>query len=221
VKRPPRLPRFPRLAPAALACLVIATPALAVRYAESTDGDISGNRFMPTPLLLDYDAAGNVPGSNVVSGSTGRANGVVDRDYLHVVVPSGFLWSELRVGNQTTVGGGGSFIGIAAGSTMPVAPEASSAAGLLGYRLYGSADRNADILAAMGLPGNGATGFPAPLPAGDYTVWIQELADGSFQYRFNFVIAPVSEPSVALLWGLGFAGLAGVRLRATRSGRRA
>jgi len=203
----------------ALACFVIAAPALAASYSESADGEISGNRLAPTRLLLGFAAGANVAGSNVVSGSTGRANGVVDRDYLHVVVQPGFLWAELRVGNQTAVGGGGSFIGIASGAFMSVAPEASSAAGLLGYRVYGTADRNTDILAAMGLSSNGASGFAAPLPAGDYTVWIQELATGTFGYRFNFVISPVPEPSMALLWALGLAVLAGGRLKVIRQDR--
>lgn len=196
-----------------LGALATAVPASAAGYSESTSGDISGDRLAPTMLLLDSASGGTVPGSNVVSGTTGRANGAVDRDYLRVVVPAGHVWSGLRVGNQTTVGGGGSFIGIAAGATMPVAPEASSAAGLLGYRLYGTADRNTDILPAMGLSGNGASGFSAPLPAGDYTVWIQELAAGSFGYRFNFVITPVPEPSPALLGAVGLATLAAWRRR--------
>lgn len=205
----------------ALAWFALAGAVQAADYAESSGGDLSGDRLAPTTLLLDVFTDANVPGSNVVSGTIGRMNGIVDRDYLRVVVPAGHLWSELRVGNQTVVGGSGSFIGLAAGSVMPVAPDAANAAGLLGFRIFGIDDRNSDILPALGVAGNGAAGFSAPLPAGDYTVWIQELAEGSFQYRLNFVITPVPEPSVALLWGLGFAVLAGTRLRATRSNPRA
>ncbi len=198
---------------AALLCLVAAGGAGATGYAESSSGDLSGDRFSPTRLVLDYSTSGNVPGSNVVSGTTGRANGVVDRDYLNVVVPAGFRLSELRVGNQTMVGGGGSFIGLASGAVMPVAPDAADATGLLGYRIYGTGDRNTDILDDMSPGGNGATGFVAPLPAGDYTVWVQELAPGSFGYRFNFVLTPVPEPSSILLCSLGLVALAALRRR--------
>ena len=73
----------------------------------------------------------------------------------------------------------------------------------------------------MALGGNGASGFTVPLSAGDYTVWIQELAPGSFGYRFNFVLAPVPEPSATLLCALGLAVLAGLLRRPGRRGRHA
>jgi hypothetical protein len=47
-----------------------------------------------------------------------------------------------------------------------------------------------------------------PLPAGDYAVWIQELAPGTYTYRLNFVIAPVPEPASALLAAIGLGAVA-------------
>ena len=114
------------------AWVVVAGGARGADYAESVSGDLSGDWLSPTVLVLGFSAAGNMPGSNVVSGTTGRTGGVVDRDYLNVVVPQGYLLTGLRVGNQTAVGGSGSFIGLAAGALMPVAPTAADATGLLG-----------------------------------------------------------------------------------------
>jgi len=189
----------------AVALLCGAAPAGAASYTESTDGDLSGDRNAPTTLVLDYAPSGNVQGSNIVSGTTGRnaVTGVVDVDYLRITVPDGFALSALRVGNQTTVGGGGSFLGLAAGPVMPVAPNAANATGLLGYRVYGTRDIGTDILDDMAAGGNGASGFTQPLGAGVYTVWVQELATGTFDYRFNFVLSPVPEPGGAPLLAAG------------------
>jgi len=56
--------------------------------------------------------------------------------------------------------------------------------------------------------GQGATGFSGALPAGDYSLWIQELATGSYAYRFNLQIAAVPEANALsmTLAGLGLLG---------------
>lgn len=205
---------------AALGASVVAGAARAADLSESTTPlvlEFSNDRLAPTPWLLDATVpAQGVPGlfANVLTGTIGRsAQGVVDRDYVSFVVPAGYFLTALRVGNQTTSGGPqGSFVGLAAGPTMPVDPLADpsapdAAAGLLGWRLYSSADRMLDILPSMGLPNQGSTGFTAPLPEGTYTLWMQELAPGSFTYRFNLVISPVPEPSSWLLLGGGLLAL--------------
>jgi hypothetical protein len=189
-------------------------PLSAAMYTESLQGEISANQFAPTFLQLDYVATGNVPGSNVVTGAVGRsATGVTDRDYLWVNVPAGHRLSELRVGNQTMVGGNGSFIGVAAGATMPVSPTAPDATGLLGWKLYSLTDLTTNILDDMAVPTQGSSGFAGVLGAGDYTFWIQELAAGSYNYRFNFILEPTPVPLPAGMWLLaaGLVALGGMR----------
>jgi len=192
-------------------CLVAALSALptaqATSYTESFEGDMSNDRLAPTRLELNYDTSLNVVGSNVISGQVGRdTKGGIDRDYLNVIVPLGYVLSELRVGTQTTIGGSaGSFIGLAAGTSMPVLASATSASGLLGWKLYSPADATTDILDDMALAGNGASGFQRPLPANDYTFWIQELAPGKYNYRFNLILTPVPEPDA---WWLSLIGAA-------------
>lgn len=189
--------------------LLSACAASAADLDEASTGDFSNDRLQPTPFVLTYNvtpAANGVLGHNVVTGSTGRGSAGVDRDYLHVVVPLGYVWTELLVGNLTTSGGaGGSFIGLAQGSTMPVLATATTADGLLGWRHYGVSDRRTDILDDLALSGNGAQGFTRPLAAGDYTLWVQELSPGNFDYRFNLILSPVPEPSVTLTLLAGLA----------------
>jgi hypothetical protein len=196
-------------------------PAFAANYSELTDGDLSNDRLSPTFLQLDYLSSGNVPGSNVLDGATGRSvtTSVIDRDYLWINVPTGYVLGELRVGTQTQVGGGGSFIGVASGTVMPVDASASTAAGLLGWRVYGAADQGTNILDDMAIAGNGASGFPGTLGAGDYTFWIQELAPGNYPYRFNLVLTPVPVPAALWLFASGL-GLIAMGRRRAQAGHR-
>jgi hypothetical protein len=189
-----------------LASTALLSPAgFAATYSESVDGELSGVTASPTFLQLDYLASGNVPGSNVVDGMIGRSasTGQIDLDYLWVNVPVGFILSELRVGNSTTFGNNGSFIGVASGSFMPVPPNTTTASGLLGWKVYGAGDRSTNILDDMALAGNGASGFSGLLGPGDYTFWIQELSTGSYNYRFNLVLTPEPVPVPAAVWLLG------------------
>ena len=193
-----------------LASLLLLLPVSvgAATFDEATNGDLSGNRLAPSFLQLDYTPGGNTPGSNVIAGTVGRSGSVVDRDYLHVNIPVGYVLGRLLVGNQTTVGGAGaSFIGLAAGSTMPVAETVQNAQGLLGFRLYTTADRGNDILDDMAIPAQGSSGFTVPLGPGDYTFWLQELAPGTYTYRFNLVLEPAAVVPVPAALPLFLAGL--------------
>lgn len=200
------------------AALLIAISAGSVQAAtldEVVVGDFSDDRLAPTLWRLDGSgvAANGETGHNVIARRTGRA-ATVDLDYVHIVVPEGYVWSELRVGQQTTTGGS-SFLGVALGGSMPLEPTATSAEGLYLWTHYDLADRGTDVLAEMKLNGGLAGGhLGGEIGAGSYTLWIQELAAGSYTYRFNIVLSPVSE---APFWLLLLTGAAVLR---TRAGRR-
>jgi PEP-CTERM motif len=198
----------------ALGLMAWCTATSAATLDEAVNGDLSNDRLTPTLFTLDPPTGGV---TNTLSGRSGRVAGVVDRDYIHIVVPTGYLWTALNVGNITTGGGGGgSFIGLASGNTMPVLPTATDATGLLGWKLYGAGDRGTDILDDLAVPNNGSSGFGRPLPAGSYTLWIQELATGDFPYSFNLTVTAVPEPASALLMLLGLSGAVAAARRARR-----
>ncbi len=207
----------------ALALLVVAAAAGAAERHESGSGDLSDNRFAPASLDLTWAGTpgpNGQAGNNIVSGTFGRGgDGRIDLDFLHVRVPQGFGLSEIRVGQQATFAGRSAFIGLGAGASMTVDPAAVSAAGLLGWAHFGPAQRQTDILDEMAVPTAGASGFSRPLPAGDYTLWIQETGVGSFNWRFNLVITPtpVPEPQTTLLWFAGLGLAAAVARRRRRS----
>ncbi len=197
------LPRTLRAATAA--ALLMAGAAAQAAWNEATDGDLSNNGLAPS-------FAAFVAGSNLLSGTTGRAaaGGPVDRDYLHFTVPAGHALQALQVLPGTTSLGSGAFIGLMSGSTFTVPPDAASAAGLLGWTIFGVDQIDTDILEVMSFPSFDSIGFTVPLPAGDYSLWIQELAVGTASYRLDFVVAEVPEaPSVlAMLGGLALLGAA-------------
>lgn len=199
----------------ALGLILCAPGSFANTLDEAVAGDFSGDRLNPTPWLLSYNPAtpphANA-GQNILTGTTGRSGSTVDREYVAVTVPEGYVWTELRVGNQTTVGGSqGSFIGLAAGPVIPIDPNASTATGLLGWKVYGLADRTTDILDDMAAAGQGASGFSRPLGPGQYSLWIQELATGSYTFRFNAVLSPIPEPGMWLSMTLGLLGIGALR----------
>ncbi len=205
----------------ALGLLALAPVVQAAAISEGSGLEFSGDRLAPTLFALDMADGGN----NLMSGGIGRTvSGVVDLDYVHVLVPAGMVWTGLVVGRNTTVGGGGSFLGLASGDTMPVPETTNSPAGLLGFLVYGLSDLELDVLPFIAASGTGAageaSGFSLPLPAGSYTLWLQELMTGSFGYSFNLTTAAataVPEPTAAMLalLALGAASAATSRRRRT------
>jgi len=177
-------------------------------YNESGSGDFSDSGFTPTPVTVSL-------GSNDIFGTTGRAaSGVPDVDYFRINVPSGLGLSAIIVLPGTMGGGTGiSFLGIQAGTQVTVPTSAVTAAGLLGFYLYGAADINKNILPAIGTAGNSSSGFVPPLGPGSYSFWIQEGATGTFPYGFSLVLAQVPEPSVFAMILVGLAMLLTMRRR--------
>lgn len=190
---------------AAAACALALVPAVqaATVYDESTSGDLSGNGLSPTFVSL-------AAGSNVVTGTTGRQNGVVDRDYLTFTVPTGWQLSAITpLPGTSTVSGGLAFIGIEAGAqvTTPVTGPATT---LLGWHHYAPGDVGNNILPLIGV-GTGAIGFSGALAAGTYSVWIQETGTGTVPYVMAFTLSAVPEPAPAWLMLAGAMVLAARR----------
>lgn len=142
---------------------------------ESIAGDISNDRLQPTAVILEA-------GDNQVLGSV-RAG---ELDYLTVTVSESLELSQLileeYVGND-----GRAFIAVQAGTSFTESPSGTNTANLLGWTHFGRSegDIGMDVLDDLSL-GSGAQGFERPLPAGDYTFWIQQTG-AMTDYTFNFL----------------------------------
>jgi hypothetical protein len=181
--------------------MVAAPAAAAVVYDEDASGDLSNSGL--TPTALDFSL-----GSNEVLGHSGGDEGSAFRDYFTFTVQPGQLLAAIEVLPGTTSLGNMSFIGLQAGDQVTVAPDAGSAAGLLGWWHFSPDDINTDILDNMSEPAAGSSGFSTPLGPGAYAIWIQEGNEGTSDYGFSFQLtqADVPEPGslAVLLTGLGF-----------------
>lgn len=198
--------------------LSILVPSLLVGSTTTNEtsfgGDFSSNWLAPTGLSFTTD-------SNQVFGTLIRTSTTTpdDKDYFTFTVPTGNQIIAINVLPGTIAGGGGgvSFIGIAAGSTVidpNTTPNSALAAGLLGYTLYGAGDIGKSILPRMASSNSivpAAQGFSV-LGPGTYTIWIQEGATGTFPYGFDIVIG-TPEPATVMLMAASLALIALSRRR--------
>lgn len=189
----------------AVAMMALAASAQAAGWNEGVDGDFSNNGLAPTLVSLSA-------GSNTVWGTTGRAvsGGPVDLDYFTITIPAGFLLSALNVLPGTTALGDGSFIGLMAGNTFTIPPNTGNAVGMLGWTLFSEVNVGDNLLIAMSAPFVGSSGFTPPLPAGNYSFWVQETGVGVSTYGFALEVTAVPEPSTVLsmLGGLALLSVA-------------
>jgi hypothetical protein len=199
--------------------LLFSCPAIAgTVWDESVNGDLSNNPLAPTSLIF-------APGSNDVIGSAGGAPGPgalapFDQDFFTFTIPAGNKLLSLtavtvKFSDPTDMF---AFIGIQNGLqiTHSVSPPSfgGDASGLLGWLHVATSNQHANILPAMGVGGDKATGFLGPLPAGQYSVWVQD--DLPLSYDFSFQVG-VPEPSTWVTMFLGFVGL-GLAARRKRVG---
>jgi hypothetical protein len=84
----------------------------------------------------------------------------------------------------------------------------------LGWLHVTAGDIGSDILPSLGISGMGASGFSPPLPAGAYTLWIQD--DSPVSYDLRIGITPVPEISTWAMLLAGFTGLGFASYRASR-----
>ncbi|MEM7230071.1 MAG: hypothetical protein AAF432_14785 [Planctomycetota bacterium] len=176
----------------------------ATDYDESTDGDLSGDRFNPTSLVF-------TEGVNTIT-NTSILN---DLDYLTVTVPV-----DTQLGAITLTGFESvddlAFIAIQEGPTFTTSAEAPDITALLGWAHIGpGADGvpvGGDLLTALGTSPQ-AIGFTGPLDAGVYTFWIQQASGVSSTHTFEFVVTS----TIPVPGALALCAAAGIRTRRRRT----
>lgn len=175
--------------------------------------DLSNDWTNPTFLSF-------TTGSNVVMGSTGAT----DRDYFSFNVPAGNRILGINVLAGTMGGGTGvGFLAIGSGTSFlnPTTSNATLAASLLGYTLYGASDVGANILPRLAVSNTStppAQGFTS-LGSGNFSIWIQEGAQGTFPYAFDIVLA-TPEPAALPLACAGLGTILLLAMRRRQSSRR-
>lgn len=179
----------------------------ALTWDESTMGDLSDDGNAPT-LLGTLDL-----GSNLISGTMGSLGGTgpMDADVWNFTIAAGYYLTGINlVGYSATSGStsNDSFMAIADGGSINMSdPSNHLSNALWGYGTDGFGHTYNDLLGLLDAgPEFGGLGFDGPLPAGNYTFWIQEGSD-QINYSIDFVTTavPVPEPGGVLL--LGVAGL--------------
>lgn len=143
-------------------------------YNENLSGDLANTNGSPTVLAF-------VGGQNTITATQSTS----DVDYFTFTVPVGNELSQLVVEDYISNDDAG-FIGIVNGSTFPTDATNTNASDLLGGLVYGVANRGNNILADMGAL-TGAQGFTGALPAGSYSVWLNQTGAAS-EATFNFRI---------------------------------
>lgn len=162
----------------------------AVAWDEAVNGDLSDNGLTPSAVVLGA-------GTHALLGSTQSG----DLDYISVKIPAGQQFTQFILHDYESTDFT-AFIALQAGATFTAAPPIPPVASLLGYSHFGpnasfGARVGDDMMYALGTAA-GAIGFAAPLPAGDYTFWIQQT--GSFtEYAFDFVVVPEPASIVSAL----------------------
>lgn len=172
-----------------VACLAAPGARAAVVWNESIDGDLSGNRLIPTTLAMGT-------GSNEIVGTTVHD----DRDYFRFSLSPGQALTQIVVRGYEGVDEF-SFLAVQAGTVITEDPIAPDVGNLLGWSLWGTADIGNDILARMGT-GQGAIGFVPPLTGSNYAFWLQQTGDET-SYRLDFVVVPEPATLAVLAAGVG------------------
>jgi len=127
----------------------------AIVYDESTDGELSDDGTNPTVITLAI-------GENIISSSQ-----TANADYFTFTIPLGYQLAEINLDNY--VADDAAFIGIQNGASI----NGMQASDLLGGLIYGTSNIGSNILPEIGTL-SGATGFTEALPAGEYTIWLNQ-----------------------------------------------
>jgi hypothetical protein len=187
--------------------------AQALTWDETVNGDLSGNGAAPT-LLGTLS-----PGINLISGTMGSLNGTgpLDADVWNFTIAAGYYLTGINLVDYSATSGSpsnNSFMAIANGGSINFNdPSLHLSNALWGYGQDGFGNTYTNLLALLDDgPEFGGIGFNGPLPAGNYTFWIQEGSD-QIHYGIDFVTSPVPVPESGSLLLLGVAGLWSLRRR--------
>jgi hypothetical protein len=183
-----------RLGGLAAVCVASAASGQTI-WDEAIDGDLSNDRLDPTALVLSL-------GTNSLFATSVKG----DREYVRLDVPEGMKLSGIILTAYESLSVQ-SFIGVQAGTTFTEDPANADVANILGYTHFGPGAGNVgtNILDDMG-KGEGAIGFKPPLPAGEYTYWMQETGTDPATWQFDFIVVPSPGSATAILFGGLIAG---------------
>lgn len=160
---------------------------------SSFGGDFSNVASAPTDL-----GSLGVGVSNIIGTSQ---SGNADRDHVTFTIDPGFEITSVQITDFDPSAGNGSFLGLAAGDTVPGAGSDFLFAGLVNI---GETDAPLELLGGSG-GGFGGAGVPAILGPGDYAFLFNEVGAVNANYTAQITVAStVPEPSSAIvLAGLG------------------
>lgn len=202
-----------RFLPLLAALLLPFGVAQALTWDEAGNGDLSDLGSAPT-LLGSLSL-----GSNLVSGTMGSLGGTgpLDPDVWNFTVDAGYYLTGINLVGYSAQSGSpsnASFMAIADGGLIDMNdPSNHLSNSLWGYGQDGFGNTYTDLLALLDLgPEFAGIGFDGPLPAGNYTFWIQEGSD-QISYSIDFVTSPVPVPEPGSLLLLGVAGMWTLRRR--------
>jgi len=154
----------------------------------------------PPPVVLSNDPLNPTPfvfelGNNEVSGQVAAPRNT--RDFFRFSVPIGQQLTAIYLEEWTAENDNLGYLHLDNGLTT-VVPSPETVSDFLGgvhvnRALYRPNDNL--LLALAGAP-QGGTGFPAPLPAGDYVFNVQQTGPEESFYRLRFVLAAEPLPVV-------------------------
>ncbi|MEN1678629.1 MAG: PEP-CTERM sorting domain-containing protein [Planctomycetota bacterium] len=186
-----------------LATVGATSAAAGIVWDEAVDGELSGDGATPTLLIV-------AEGENVWRGEVGvldppGTGQPFDTDLVTFTVPDGLFLTSLRLNQydeQASVANG-SFLAIAAGDSVSIGFGSVHLANALVDSL-GEVLDDLELGSAFPPPAAISTGLTAPLPPGDYVVWMSEV-DGPVTYE---LVATLAVPEPTALGGIAFALIA-------------
>ena len=193
---------------ALVTCAAVNAVALTTTYDEAIDGDLSGVAASPTPWTL-------AAGGNLLIGSAGTdaLAGTADYDLVALEIPMGHQLDSITIVSYTNPDiYAMSFFGLQAGSPwLDNFGWDMSGAWLMGWTHVQMQMAGLDLL-PMIYDHAAEPGFPIPLPAGVYTMLIEDI-DTVNSYSLQFNVSAVPEPAGAALASSALAGVGSLRRR--------